>query len=113
MISSNNHWEIINRVYEILQDSQNLTEEQTVNADALTDYDTTTAADEVAYEITGARFPELAMLEAYAAQGYLDNDQIWDEIGEAISRAARAHAEEGWQEYQENVAAYEEDDSEE
>lgn len=95
MINANNSWEIIERTYEILGGN----DDDATDPDNLTEYDLTFAIDETAYEITGARFPEIAQLEAFAREGYLDNDQIWEEIGEAVARALRAYAEERWQEH--------------
>lgn len=99
MIDKDNSWGIIERVNEILQDGQR-DPEKPANPETLEDWGLTAATDEAAYEITNARFPEIAMLEAYARNGYLDNDQIWEEIGEAIKRAATAYAEERWEEWQ-------------
>lgn len=95
MINANNSWEIIERTYEALGGNN----DDAVNPNDLTDYDYASASEETAYEITGARFPEIAQLEAFAREGYLDNYQIWDEIGEAVARALRAYAEERWQEH--------------
>lgn len=98
MIKASDDWGIIDRISEILQDGQRDPETPASPGD-IDDWDLTTATDEAGYEITGARFPEIAMLEAYARNGYLDNDQIWEEIGEAIKRAAAARIKEIWEEY--------------
>jgi hypothetical protein len=99
MINANNSWEIIERAYEALGGNN----DDAANPNDLTDYDYSSATEETAYEITGARFPEIAQLEAFARQGYLDNDRIWEEIGEAIARGLQAYAEERWQEYQDEI----------
>lgn len=97
MINANDHWGIIRSAYEYLLPEPHAVN-QVINPDDLDQWDYDGAADETAYEITGARFPELAMLEAYAAQGYLDNDEIWDEIRLALARAMEAHAREVYEE---------------
>ena len=94
MINANNHQEIIEAAYKELQDITGTPEEIAVTPDGVSDYDLHDANDFASYEITEAHFPEIALLEAYARQGYLDNDRIWEEIGDAVARALLAYAEE-------------------
>lgn len=107
MINASNHWSIIRAAHEKLLPEGHAAN-QTVDPDGLDAYDYETAIDQTTYEITGARFPELAMLEAYAAQGYLDNDSIWDEILQALARAIEAHAQEAYEEDLEEGDGWEE-----
>lgn len=113
MIDATNTWQVIEATYSKLQDAQGLSEEQAADPNAIDDYDLEDAIDQTTYEIAGAHFPEIAMLEAFARNGYLDNDRIWDEIGEAIRRGLEAYADEIWQEYQANVIEDDEDEDDE
>lgn len=103
MINANNHWDIIEAAYEKLQDAKNLPIERPADPQDLRDYDLADAIDQTAYEITGVRYPEIALLEAFAREGYLDDDQIWDEIGEALGRALEGYAEYRYQDYQDSL----------
>lgn len=96
MINASNDWGIIEAAYQNLGGNN----DDAIDPSTLTDYDLRDAAEQTAYEITNAFFPEIAMLKAFARNGYLDNDQIWEEIGNAIARALGAYADERWQEYQ-------------
>lgn len=106
MISAGNSWEIIETAYQNL----GATDDDAIDPGTLEDYDYETANDDTAYEITNTDSPDIALLSAYARQGYLDDDsEIWEAIGAACRRALEKVAEERWQEYQEEL----DDDSEE
>ena len=96
MINANNHWEIIEAAYQNL----GATDDDAIDPTTLEDYDYESANDETGYQITNAQSPDIALLAAYARAGYLDNDEIWDEIGAACRRALERVAEERWEEYQ-------------
>ena len=47
---------------------------------------------------TPGPFSEITLLAAFARDGYLDNDPIWEEISDAIARGLQAYAEQIWEE---------------
>lgn len=97
MIKAGNDWEIIEAAYQNLANAAGFPTDRPADPNTLKDYDLDDAVDETAYQITGEQFPEIALLKAFARNGYLDNDGIWEEIGQAIGRALEEYA---WQEYQ-------------
>ena len=74
MINANDDWGIIEAAYQNLGGNN----DDAIDPSTLNDYDLRDAVDQTAYEITNAFFPEIAMLKAFARNGYLDNDQIWE-----------------------------------
>lgn len=97
MIKAGNDWEIIEAAYQNLANAAGFPTDRPADPNTLKDYEIGEAVDETAYQITGEQFPEIALLKAFARNGYLDNDGIWEEIGQAIGRALEEYA---WQEYQ-------------
>ena len=102
MINRNDDWAIIEAAYENLQNAHGLPTDRPASLEEYTDADLRDAADETAYQITGA-FPELALLAAFARNGYLDNDQIWDAIGDAVARGLEAYAGERRDDYEDSL----------
>lgn len=112
MLNANNHWEIIEAAYQNL----GATDDAALDPSTLEDYDYEVANDETMYHITNAPQMDIALLTAYARQGYLDDDnEIWEAIGQACRRALEKVARERWEDYLEEQAADadEDDDTEE
>lgn len=103
MTNASNSWEVIEAAYQNLQDSKNLPAERPADPSTLTDYDLRDAVDQTAYEITGAPFPEIALLQAFAREGYLDNDPIWEAIGEAVARGLEEYNSQQWEDYRDSL----------
>lgn len=66
--------------------------------DEITDDMLLDAVADEADDIAGP-FPEITLLVAFARDGYLDNDPIWEEINDAIARGLQAYADGIWEEY--------------
>lgn len=109
MINARNDWEVIEAAYMALGGNN----DDAVDPGTIGDYDLRDAVDQTAYEITGGESPEIALLVAFARNGYLDNDEIWEEIGNAAARALAAYAEERWEEAERERQAEEDWDEDE
>lgn len=103
MLNRNNDWEIIEAAYQNLADAAGFATDRPADPYTLKDYDLADAVDETAYQITGEQFPEIALLEAFARNGYLDNDEIWEEIGRAVGRALEEYAAQEYQDWQDSL----------
>ena len=68
------------------------------NNDEITDDMLLDAVADEAADIAGP-FSEITLLAAFARDGYLDNDPIWEEINDAIARGLQAYADGIWEEY--------------
>lgn len=100
MTTTNNSWDLIEAAYDELAgyvdpNDGNL---DAVNPDEISDWVFPEAASHSAYSNAAARFPEIALLEAMAENGYLEDHRIWEAITEAIGDGLRAFAEERWEE---------------
>lgn len=103
MLNRNNDWEIIEAAYQNLANAAGFATDRPADPYTLKDYDLADAVDETAYQITGEQFPEIALLEAFARNGYLDNDEIWEEIGRAIGRGLEEYAAQEYQDWQDSL----------
>lgn len=103
MINASNDWEIIEAAYQNLADAANFPTDRPADPYTLKDYEIDEAIDETTYQITGEQFPEIALLKAFARNGYLDNDEIWEEIGRAIGRALEEYAAQEYQDWQDSL----------
>lgn len=103
MIKAGNDWEIIEAAYQNLANAAGFPTDRPADPNTLKDYDLDDAVDETAYQITGEQFPEIALLKAFARNGYLDNDGIWEEIGQAIGRALEEYAAQEYQDWQDSL----------
>ena len=103
MINASNDWEIIEAAYQNLADAANFPTDRPVDPYTLKDYEIDEAIDETTYQITGEQFPEIALLKAFARNGYLDNDEVWEEIGRAIGRALEEYAAQEYQDWQDSL----------
>lgn len=103
MIKAGNDWEIIEAAYQNLANAAGFPTDRPADPYTLKDYDLADAVDETAYQITGEQFPEIALLKAFARNGYLDNDEIWEEIGQAIGRALEEYAAQEYQDWQDSL----------
>lgn len=106
MLNANNSWDVIDAAYQNL----GATDDAALDPATLEDYDYDTANDETAYQITNEYSPDIALLSAYARAGYLDDDEIWEEIGAACRRALEKVAEERWQDHQDELEAEADED---
>lgn len=103
MINASNDWEIIEAAYQNLADAANFPTDRPADPYTLKDYEIGEAIDETTYQITGEQFPEIALLKAFARNGYLDNDEVWEEIGRAIGRALEEYAAQAYQDWQDSL----------
>lgn len=103
MLNRNNDWEIIEAAYQNLANAAGFATDRPADPYTLKDYDLADAVDETAYQIAGEQFPEIALLEAFARNGYLDNDEIWEEIGRAIGRGLEEYAAQEYQDWQDSL----------
>lgn len=103
MIKAGNDWEIIEAAYQNLANAAGFATDRPADPYTLKDYDLDDAVNETAYQITGEQFPEIALLEAFARNGYLDNDEIWEEIGRAIARGLEEYAAQEYQDWQDSL----------
>ena len=103
MLNRNNDWEIIEAAYQNLASAAGFATDRPADPYTLKDYDLADAVDETAYQITGEQFPEIALLEAFARNGYLDNDEVWEEIGRAIWRGLEEYAAQEYQDWQDSL----------
>lgn len=103
MINASNDWEIIEAAYQNLADAANFPTDRPADPYTLKDYEIEEAIDETTYQITGEHFPEIALLKAFARNGYLDNDDVWEEIGRAIGRALEEYAAQEYQDWKDSL----------
>lgn len=103
MLNRNNDWEIIEAAYQNLANAADFPTDRPADPYTLKDYDLADAVGETAYQITGEQFPEIALLEAFARNGYLDNDEIWEEIGRAVGRGLEEYAAQEYQDWQDGL----------
>ena len=99
MIKAGNDWEIIEAAYQNLANAAGFPADRPADPYTLKDYDIDDAVNETAYQITNAPCPAIALLEAFARNGYLDNDEIWEEIGRAIGRGLEEYAAQEYQDW--------------
>lgn len=108
-INAHDDWEIIDAAYANLMATQGLDEEHVTDPYLLSDYDLDDAIAETERSMGYVPFPTITMLEAFARNGYLDDDQIWDEINEAVTRALSARAGELFNDAREQLELEEEE----